>query len=86
MRMTLIDLNTWSLVGGIIWEGSGNVTLLEGFEVLNFQELMSSPVSALCFMIMSQAVRAQLLPQCHPCLPAAMLPAVMVTDSPPLTP
>ena len=59
MRMTLIDLNTWSLVGRIIWEGLGNVTLLEGFEILRFQVPMSSPVSALCFIIMSQAVRSQ---------------------------
>ena len=80
----LIYLNTWSLVGEIVWKELGGAVLLE--EVchwgwtLRFQKLTPFPVSCLCLMFIDQDVSSQLLLQCHVCLSAAMLPTMTVMD------
>jgi hypothetical protein len=86
----LIYLNTCSPVAGTVWEGLGGVALLE--EVchhrwaLKFQRPEPLPVS----FPLPQAYRAdvisQLLLQCQDCVPAAMLPAMLVMNSDPLDP
>ncbi|KRX33252.1 hypothetical protein T09_4325 [Trichinella sp. T9] len=45
---------------------------------------MPFPVSSLCLLLVDQDVSSQLLLQCHACLPAClpatMLPAMMIMD------
>lgn len=48
------------------------------------QKPLPFPVSSLCLMIVSQDVSSRVLMQSLVCLPAAILLAVMVTDSNPL--
>lgn len=75
-------LNSWSLAGRIAWEGLGGVAFLEGVCHLGwtwrFQKPMPFLVSSPCLVLMDQV--DQLLLQCHACLPAAILLAMMVMD------
>lgn len=71
---------SWSPSGGTVWEELGSVTLLEecDTEGVGFEASKARAISSHA----EQAVRPQLLPQCHECLPAAMIPVMMATDSP----
>lgn len=56
---------------GNVWEGLGGVTLTK--EVCHQDYL--------CLTLVNQDVSSQLLLQCHVCLPAPILIAMMVIDS-----
>lgn len=72
-------MNTWSLVGGIVWEGSGSVGLLEMVCVLGY--LPPAYVSK-----QTNTVGKDASSRITACLPAASLLAVIVMDSSSLEP
>lgn len=82
----LIDLNVLSQLVKTIWEGLGGMGLLEeicpslpsSFPSSSFLSLLPLP-NSLCLLFMRVD---QLLLQHHDCLPAAVLPAMKVIDSP----
>lgn len=49
---------------------------------LRFQKPMEDPVYLSLPLDCGSDVNSQLLPQCHNCLPAAMLPVITVMESP----
>lgn len=57
------------------------MSLRVGFKVL---KAYARPINPLCILLVDQDASSQLLAQRHACLPAAMIPTMMVTDSNPL--
>jgi hypothetical protein len=84
----LIHLNTWSPVGGMVWEGLGSIALLEdacyGVDIkLSKNPCHSKYLSLPCGHV-SKNVGSQLRLQHHACLPVAVLHGIIVIDSSPL--
>lgn len=67
---------TDSPLGGTVWEKLGTVILLLDVCPWGWAFRFQS------FVLTDQGVSFQLLPWCHACVPAALLPAVKVMDSP----
>ena len=82
--------HAWSPVGGTVWEGLRGVALLEKVchwgQAWRFQKPTLFPDVSFYLMFVDEDVSSQLLHQCYPCLPAAMLQAMMAMDSDPLKP
>jgi hypothetical protein len=80
-----INWNSWSSVDGTIWEGLGSMALLEKMchwrWALKSKKYRPSPVNSLSLIHVDNDMSSQMLLQCHSCLPAIMLPTVMVIDS-----
>lgn len=77
-----IYLNSWSPVGATVWEGLGDVVLLEMChcgQALRFQKPTPPPVSpSFCPVLVDRDMSSQLLPQCL--LPTAKLSIMMETQ------
>jgi hypothetical protein len=77
-----IYLNLCSQVGGAVWERLGGMALLERFitggGLWGFKSLC--PAHSLLFSV--SGLSSQLLLKCHACLPAAIVPIVLVMDLP----
>ena len=65
---------------GIVGEGIA----LHWGQVLRFSKMTPFPLIPPCLLLLDQDISSQLLIQHHACLPAAMLPAVMIMNLNPL--
>lgn len=83
----LIYCNTWSMIGGTVWEGSGSMAFLREVchwgGALKFQKPRPFiAVSLPALWLLSWHVGSQLLIRHHACLSVIMLSAPMAMESP----
>lgn len=79
-------LNACSRVGIAGWEALGGVAFLERMyhwgHALRFQKPMPVIETSFCLVVVFEDGCSQLPPYCHACLPAVMLPTMMLMNSP----